>query len=91
MNGAGKSGREQDTFLPGRTSSTQRSADIKCPYFRTHGKEEVRCAGITEDTRIALRFLKHGALLQHERLFCCSRYWCCEICRMLDQIDEEDE
>lgn len=62
-----------------------------CPYFRAHGACEVRCKGITDDTRVAVRFRTSQDRRQHERIYCKSRYWCCEICRMLDQIDEEDD
>lgn len=72
-----------------RVSSTKGTDFILCPWFRAHGQREVQCAGPVDGSHLIFRFSHAEELKQHERIFCKARYLNCEVCRVLDELDED--
>lgn len=66
------------------SSGSYRQVDVQCPFYKyDDGTKRVTCEGITDDSSISLRFRKKEGWQQHMDIFCCRRYICCEIYRML--------
>lgn len=65
-------------------------ANAKCPYFIGSKKTKITCEGITDGTVLLLEFFSGEKMYQHREIFCDNKYQNCEVCRMLDEKNEED-
>lgn len=55
---------------------------IQCPFYvRNDRKNSIICEGITDTSRVILRFSKQPEMLQQLKIFCCGRYGNCELYR----------
>ena len=61
----------------------------KCPYFRGSKREKISCEGITDECVTEIKFTTEDKQRQHRAIFCNDKYQNCEICRMLDEKNEE--
>lgn len=57
--------------------------EAKCPFFRAHGADFIRCEGDVPDTATRIEFLQNdkpdkAAKRLHYRVFCCKRWRNCE-------------
>ena len=57
-----------------------------CPYYIREQGREIVCAGITDDSRITLRFRGRRAKERQMRIYCCS--WSCEKCELYRAVAE---
>ena len=57
----------------------------KCPYFKSSGKKNIVCEGITEGSTIILSFDTKEERNEHRRIFCDNKYRNCELCRTLNE------
>lgn len=57
----------------------QRTAEVKCPFFRGHTYTDIGCEGITSNTTIKLSFTSVSGLRAHEKIFCCDHFRNCEL------------
>ena len=64
-------------------------ANAKCPYFVKSQKTKITCEGITDGSVVILEFFTNEKRQQHRRIFCDNKYKNCEVCRMLDEKNEE--
>ena len=62
---------------------------VQCPYFLRCNKTTITCEGISEGCVTSLEFKREKDNLLHKRVFCDDKYKNCEICRMLDEKNEE--
>lgn len=65
-------------------------ANAKCPYFVGSKKTKISCEGITEESVILLEFFNNEKKNRHREIFCDNKYQNCEICRMLNEKNEDD-
>lgn len=65
-------------------------ANAKCPYFVGSKKTKITCEGITEGCVTILEFFTNEKRQQHRNIFCDNKYQNCEVCRMLDEKNEEE-
>lgn len=65
-------------------------ADVRCPYFVGSKKTKITCEGLTEGSFILQEFFTNEKKLRHREIFCDDKYWNCEICKMLDEKNEDD-
>lgn len=63
--------------------------NAKCPYFVGSKKTNITCEGLTEDSVVILHFNTNEKKQQHRNIFCDNKYHNCEVCRMLDEKNEE--
>ena len=56
----------------------------KCPYFRSSGKKNIVCEGITSGSTIILSFDTEDERNEHRRIFCNNHYIKCELCKAID-------
>lgn len=63
--------------------------DAKCPFFKSSGKREISCEGITEDCTTCLTFVSQQKRALYRRLFCDARYKNCKVYKMLEEKYEE--
>lgn len=55
---------------------------VQCPFFRkSDRKKSVTCEGVTDTSRLILRFRSREELRRQMEVFCCARYSCCEVYR----------
>ena len=64
-------------------------AKAKCPYFVGSKRTKITCEGITEGSVLLLEFFSGEKMNQHRDIFCNNKYQNCEVCRMLDEKNEE--
>ena len=58
--------------------------EIGCPFYRKdEGKRRIYCEGIVPDSTVSLNYMRPEDFQAQMRIFCCDRYICCEIYRML--------
>ena len=62
---------------------------VECPYFLRCNETTITCEGITEGCVTSIVFKKKKDKNLHKRVFCDAKYKNCEICRMLDEKNEE--
>lgn len=62
----------------------------KCPYFLGSKKTKITCEGIAEGCVTSLEFSTEDKKKLHRKIFCNNKYQNCEICRMLDEKNEEE-
>lgn len=58
--------------------------NARCPYFRTSGKKDIVCEGITDGCTMVLKFKTENDRDKHREIFCNAKYGYCEMCRMLN-------
>lgn len=68
----------------------QRTAEVRCPFFRGHTYTEVGCEGITPDCTIKLCFPNPALLRAHEKIFCCASFANCELYAAIIKQYQED-
>lgn len=57
---------------------------VGCPFYRyDDARKRIVCEGITDECSIVLAFQTKEAQAQQMDIFCCNRYICCEVYRML--------
>lgn len=66
------------------SEGTWRKVHIKCPYYKRDKAISITCEGFVEGSNIIQRFRTTEDCDQQARIFCCDRYDCCEIYRMLE-------
>lgn len=59
--------------------------NAKCPYFRTSGKRDVICEGITDKCTTVIRFKSEKDRDRHREIFCNAKCEYCEVYQMLEQ------
>ena len=65
---------------------------VKCPYYKTdNGKDRITCEGLTPGAQLQSYYRKPKDFAVQMKVFCCSRYWNCEICAALDEKHKEDD
>lgn len=64
-------------------------ANVKCPYFVKSQKTKITCEGIIDGSVLLLEFFSGEKMYQHREIFCDNKYQNCEVCRMLDEKNEE--
>ncbi len=58
------------------------TATIRCPFYRkSDRKKSVTCEGVTDTSRLILRFASRDELMRQMEVFCCGRYSYCEVYR----------
>ena len=59
------------------------ASDIKCPFFRRHSRQEIRCEGVMDGTSCSINF--SGARLKswYQATYCEEHYDKCEHYRVL--------
>ena len=62
---------------------------VECPYFLRCSKNKITCEGITEGCVTTIEFKREKDKNLHKQIFCDGKYKNCEICRMLDEKNEE--
>lgn len=62
---------------------------VQCPYFQQCNRTKITCEGITEGCVTSIEFKREKDKNLHKKLFCDDKYKNCEICRMLDEKNEE--
>ncbi len=63
---------------------------VGCPFYRKDdGAHRITCEGIVDQSSLILRFQEAKDFKFHAREYCCSRYICCEVYRMLMDKYEE--
>lgn len=73
-------------------SSTARTADIVCPFFRSHSERCIRCEGIIDGVLDTHVFETVEKMLDQERIFCMDRWKNCEYASgILKTKYEEDD
>ena len=65
-------------------------ANAKCPYFIKSKQTRITCEGITDGSVILLEFFTNEKKNQHRNIFCDNKYKNCEVCRMLDEKNEDE-
>ncbi len=72
-------------------SGSYKQVDVGCPFYKhDDGHRRITCEGITDDSNISQRFFRQQSYEQHMNIFCCDRYICCEIYRMLMDAKYDD-
>ncbi len=55
---------------------------IRCPFYhRDDRKRNITCEGVTDTSRLILRFRSRQEFLKQLEVFCCGRYSNCEVYR----------
>ena len=55
---------------------------IRCPFYqRDDRSRSITCEGVTDTSRLILRFRNRPDFLRQMEVFCCGRYSCCEVYR----------
>lgn len=70
------------------------ASDAVCPFFRDHTSMTIGCESPIPGSAIRMTFEKKEDKTIQYKAFCCRRYQCCEIFRMVMEkyiyIDEEE-
>ncbi len=65
-------------------SGSYLQVEVGCPFYLSDdGKRRVICEGPVDKSSLTLRFRRREDFQLHTREFCCKRYICCELYRML--------
>jgi len=70
---------------------SMRSGFVICPYYRKDTPETICCEGVTQESKLLLRFATKAHKLRHMALFCESQYRMCELYRAVDQQYDTEE
>ena len=57
----------------------------RCPYFKSSGKKNIVCEGITVGSKIILSFETEEERNEHRRIFCDNNYIKCELCKAINE------
>lgn len=68
-----------------KTSASTYTRDIRCPFFRRHSPNEIRCEGMMDGTSHAVIFERVDDKRFWQRTYCEKAYDKCEYCIMLMQ------
>ena len=63
--------------------STYETAEFKCPFFEKDEPYAITCEGVTDASRISVRFTRRADRNRQAEIFCKNKYENCEIYRML--------
>ena len=74
-------------------SGSFKQVEVQCPFYKfDDGKRRITCEGITDDSSLALIYHNKKDYETQINAFCCQRYICCEIYRLLmDKYPDEEE
>lgn len=74
-------------------SSTSGTGEVRCPFFKGHGRNEIVCEGLVDRSSIILRYQSTGDKEMQSTLYCKGLYSYCEIYNMLmrAKYDEGDD
>ncbi len=61
------------------------SADVKCPFYQSSGKQQVICEGVEDGSTITNVWKDPKQCAGFKRRYCKSDYRRCEIYRMLSR------
>lgn len=62
------------------SSGSYYQVDVRCPFYLTDdGRYKVTCEGISDASRINLRFLRTADYHVQMETFCCRHYDRCEV------------
>ena len=65
---------------------------VRCPFYNSNsGTAKICCEGITDDSIIQMVWRTTEGRRFHYREYCCKRYICCEIYRMLMDCKYDEE
>ena len=68
---------------------------VRCPFYHRNsgpsGTAKICCEGITDDSIIQMVWRTTEGRRFHYREYCCKRYICCEIYRMLMDCKYDEE
>lgn len=59
-------------------SSTAYTSDIRCPFFRSHSKAEIRCEAVVDRCTTAMLFERQEDKLWWQKTYCEEHCECCE-------------
>lgn len=72
------------------SSGSWHQVDVQCPFYRSDdGKHRITCEGIMDGSTLTSKMCRND-FDKHIREYCCKRYICCEIYRMLMDKYQED-
>lgn len=67
-----------------------KQVDVKCPfYISDDGRRAITCEGIVKKSNLKLQHSTRSGFDKQMEVFCCARYECCEIYRMLMEKYED--
>ena len=72
-------------------SSTCRTENTLCPFFRSHTKKSISCEGFMDGMSISSSFDNDQQKRLHKSIYCDGRYTYCEIYRMVMAAKYDDE
>lgn len=74
-------------------SATSGTGEVKCPFFKGHGRYELVCEGLVDKSSIILRYQQISDKEMQSTLYCKGLYSYCEIYNMLmrAKYDEGDD
>ena len=65
---------------------------VGCPFYKNDdGSNKIKCEGLVDNSTIGLSFQRPRDFRRQMEVFCCDRYICCEIYRMLMDNKYEEE
>lgn len=56
---------------------------VKCPFYKDHKKQSIRCEGYIEGRGLITTFDQIDDRIGQMRLFCCADFEKCEVYRMV--------
>jgi len=65
--------------------------DALCPYLQYHTDSTIVCEGLFPRTGMRTIFETKDEKRKHYLIFCCGRYYNCEMCQALDEIKYGDD
>lgn len=68
-----------------KVSSTAYTSEIRCPFFRSHSRVEIRCESVAERCTTAMLFEREEDKLFWQRTYCEDR---CDYCEQHQAVME---
>lgn len=62
-----------------------------CPFYKRETSQVIYCAGVQPGSAIHLAFASKADCLAYKNTFCKASSSRCRLCRMLDEIRQEEE
>lgn len=59
---------------------------VRCPYYRSVGRQSIHCEGVTENCGLRLGFATFAQRSQHRQKFCRRDWAGCPVAGMLNRL-----